>query len=59
MAELMGKRDTGKRRIKRQLIRTAMVLDRQPWAMILYMATVAAIMIACGMAYNSVIPAYQ
>ena len=55
----MGKRDTGKRRIKRQLIRTAMVLDRQPWAMILYMATVAAIMIACGMAYNTVVPAYQ
>ena len=45
--------------MKEQLIRTAAVLDRQPWAIILFTITVAAIMVACGMAYNSVVPAYQ
>ena len=55
----MKKRRTKKSHTKEQLIRTVMVLDRQPWATILFAITVAAIMIACGMAYNSVVPAYQ
>lgn len=34
-------------------------MDEQPWAMILFCITCTAIMVACALAYNSVVPAYQ
>ena len=55
----MKKTRVRKGSIAEKAVHAVEVLDRQPWAMILFMATVAAIMIACGMAYNTVVPAYQ
>ena len=49
----------GKKHIEDRLIKVATIMDRPPVSVILFAAVCIGIMIACGAAYNSVVPAYQ
>lgn len=40
-------------------VKAVRVLDQSPWAAVIFTAVVTAMMIACFLAYNSVVPAYQ
>lgn len=50
---------TKKERITSRMIRASEALDQSPWAAVIFAAVVTAMMIACFLAYNSVVPAYQ
>lgn len=48
-----------KNQIRRAALRAARVIDRPPVCYIAFTAFVIVSMIACGLAFNSVVPAYQ
>ncbi len=40
-------------------VKAVRVLDQEPWALIIYTAVCAALMIGGALTYNTVVPAYQ
>ena len=55
----MKKYKTRKGSIADKAVRAAAAMDREPWSVIIFTALCIGFMIACGLAYNSVVPAYQ
>ena len=55
----MKKYKVRKNSIADRTLRAAAVLDKEPWSYIAFTITWIMIIIACGLAYNSVVPMYQ